>query len=79
MEEERVVGGPDPQPGDISPFGYVVANPYRLAKTERIFSWEDMEWFEGNAFHHPYGMPLDMVEYLIDEGILVPSSSDGSD
>lgn len=65
---------PDAPHGDAGAFGYVVANPYGLGKGERIFSWEEDEWFEGDAFG-PSELPPDMVEWLIDEGILVRATA----
>lgn len=58
-------------PDDVA-FGYVVANPYGLPKGERILSWEEQEWFEGDIFA-PADMPADMVDWLIDEGVVVPA------
>ncbi len=62
--------------GDAAAFGYVVANPHGIRKGERILSWEDEEWFEGDAFVSSGMMPPDMVEWLIDEGVLVATTSD---
>ncbi len=64
----------DPRHGDIAAFGYVVANPHGVRKGERILSWEEQEWFEGDTFS-PYDMPPDMVEWLIEEGVVVAATS----
>lgn len=55
-------------------FGYVVANPFGLPKGSRIFSWEDQEWYEGDAFG-PSGLPLDFIEWLIEERIIVKAAA----
>ncbi len=65
---------PDAQDDDAVMFGYVVANPFGLPKGARIFSWEEDEWFEGDPFG-PSGLPLDFVEWLIEEGVIVPAKS----
>lgn len=59
-------------------FGWVVANPFGVRKGERIFSWEDQEWFEGDTLGQ-HQMPPDMVEWLIDEGLLVAATSAQTD
>lgn len=61
--------GDDERDDDAPPSGFVVANPYGLRKGERIFSWEEDEWFEGDPFG-PSNIPLDVIEWLIEEGVI---------